>query len=243
MTLRFLVADDSSPIQKVIKIAFSRYPVEIFVASSLSEVLRDGSKIRPDLLIIDASLPGIASVVDINRVLDQLGKPPTIALLGSFESIAVNDLLTLERSQILRKPFDTAQLVSLASGFVPTLLNQNAVFDLGPPSTPLASEPEKKGLPAFTLEEVAPQVPPPPVKVETKIEIPPAPRPIAPPVVETIETIESIEEMVSNQDIKKMVREAVDEFCRANLKNILREVISAELKKLADEKSRHLVDN
>ena len=39
------------------------------------------------------------------------------------------------------------------------------------------------------------------------------------------------------------VRQAVEDYCERHFKSLAREVLTSELRRLADEKARHLVDN
>lgn len=45
------------------------------------------------------------------------------------------------------------------------------------------------------------------------------------------------------EDLPALVRQAVEDYCERHFKSLAREVIATELRRLADEKARHLVDN
>lgn len=46
-----------------------------------------------------------------------------------------------------------------------------------------------------------------------------------------------------DEDLPVLVRQAVEDYCERNFKSLAREIIATELRRLADEKARHLVDN
>jgi CheY-like chemotaxis protein len=112
MSRRILVADDSSTIQKVIKIAFSRYPVEMSEAASYIEALSSLSGVRPDALILDASLPGAKGPGDFSKLAEDSGGVPVLLLVGTYETIDEAQFRAAGFHNFLRKPFDSNDLVS-----------------------------------------------------------------------------------------------------------------------------------
>lgn len=112
MSRRILVADDSSTIQKVIKIAFSRYPVEMLEAASYIEALSSLSGLRPDALILDASLPGAKGPGDFAKLAEDSGGVPVLLLVGTYETIDEAQFRASGFHNFLRKPFDSNDLVS-----------------------------------------------------------------------------------------------------------------------------------
>ena len=86
---KILVADDSLTIQKVIRLALSGDGYEIQTVSDGKEALEQASLFRPDIFIIDVSLP----VFDAYQVREQLlNKPdlkniPVILMSSAFEKV------------------------------------------------------------------------------------------------------------------------------------------------------------
>lgn len=109
---RLLVADDSATIQKVIKIAFSRHQYDIVEAASFIEALTAQSRAAADIVIADASLPGAHGPADFSK-LTQNGRVPLLLLVGSYESVDEESFRTLGFSQFLKKPFESADIVTL----------------------------------------------------------------------------------------------------------------------------------
>ncbi len=114
MSRRILVADDSSTIQKVIKIAFARHNVEIVEASSFIEALATAVRQGPDLLIVDASLPGAKGPEDFTKLARDANGAPVLLLFGTYD--AVDEALFRQAGfpHFLKKPFESGDLLALA---------------------------------------------------------------------------------------------------------------------------------
>ncbi|MCX6119067.1 MAG: response regulator [Proteobacteria bacterium] len=125
MTCRILVVDDSTPIQKVIKIAFSKYPVEIFSAGSLNEALRECDKAKPDLIIADGSLPGVTSASDFSKLMAKSHGAAMIMLMGSYDSVRESDLRAAGFETIVKKPFDAIELLEASEKLLAGKLKLN----------------------------------------------------------------------------------------------------------------------
>jgi CheY-like chemotaxis protein len=110
---RILVADDSSTIQKVIKIAFSKHRAEIVEASSFIEALAAVTRAAPDALILDASLPGAHGPRDFSRLSESAGGAPVLLLLGTYESVDEGQFRAAGFEWFVKKPFESSDLVSL----------------------------------------------------------------------------------------------------------------------------------
>jgi len=111
---KMLVADDSLTIQKVIRLALSGDGYEIQTVSDGKEALEQASLFRPDIFIIDVSLP----VFDAYQVREQLlNKPdlkniPVILMSSAFEKVDEARSKSLGFSGHLIKPFDPSHLRS-----------------------------------------------------------------------------------------------------------------------------------
>lgn len=111
---KILVADDSLTIQKVIRLALSGDSYEIQTVSDGKEALEQASLFRPDIFIIDVSLP----VFDAYQVREQLlNKPdlkgiPVILMSSAFEKVDETRSKKLGFAGHLIKPFDPSHLRS-----------------------------------------------------------------------------------------------------------------------------------
>jgi CheY-like chemotaxis protein len=111
---KILVADDSLTIQKVIRLALSGDGYEIQTVSDGKEALEQASLFRPDIFIVDVSLP----VFDAYQVREQLLKKPdlknipVILMSSAFEKVDEARSKSLGFSGHLIKPFDPSHLRS-----------------------------------------------------------------------------------------------------------------------------------
>jgi CheY-like chemotaxis protein len=112
---KILVADDSLTIQKVIRLALSGDGYEIQTVSDGKEAIEQASLFRPDICIIDVSLP----IFDAYQIREQLmNKPdlkniPVILMSSAFEKVDETLAQSLGFSGHLIKPFDPSHLRSI----------------------------------------------------------------------------------------------------------------------------------
>lgn len=299
MPCRILVADDSTPIQKVIRIAFSKYQVDIVTAGSLVEAIKEAERTKPEFVIVDASLPGISTGSDFSKLVSKTANAAVVVLMGTYDSVREADIRSAGLSTILKKPFDAMELLEASEKLLPGRLQpagssgftkDNVLPAAAPPGhratmpgipsflleeEPLAPSPTsveskldlaKKGLPAFNSAQQSPPVPPrvpsPPSKVPEPIlnleTVPPRIRPgVRPPVAGAFEhspstegggsspsgaaVAQAVEDFV-RKELPALVDRAVERYCNEHFKGIAREILTAELRRLAEEKARYLVD-
>jgi CheY-like chemotaxis protein len=113
MAERWLVIDDSSTIQRVIKLAFQGYDVVISEADSCQEAAREIMSHTPSLVIADAALGGVQGVQDFLNLKAQAPQAPFIILEGSYDNIDEAQFRAAGFQHFLKKPFDGAQLLSI----------------------------------------------------------------------------------------------------------------------------------
>ena len=161
---RFLVIDDSSTIQKVVDLAFAPYSIDILTASSYLEAINEVGHQPPDLVIADASLPGIKGAKDYANLQKQLHNVPFIILLGSYDGVDQASFHQYGFRLFLAKPFEAGDLISSAwqaigqevaprvaaspSGPPPPPINE-AVGDVPPPPKTHTLPPTKPAAPLF----------------------------------------------------------------------------------------------
>lgn len=311
MRCRILVADDSTPIQKVIKIAFSKYQVEILTAGSLSESLKESERAHPELVIADASLPGVAAASDFSRILAKSQGAAMIMLMGTYDSVRESDLRAAGFEVILKKPFDAIELLEACERMLPGKLSQSgagstSTKENAPQSAPPAPH-VAPGVPLFSLDAPDPAMTPPPPVVDTTRkgrpafdersgdlpsglpQVPTTPGSMAsvadrsaaswrsapaglelsmssdayagpqlsfdpPPHAAkndsslgkapsaTLGGISGAAEDFMRHELPALVERAVERYCREHFKGVARDILTTELRRLADEKARYLVD-
>jgi len=274
---RILVADDSDTIQKVVRIALSRQPLKIEVASSwLDASGKVGSGIA--LLLLDVNLPGVGSdPVRLKEVVASAGAVPILVMQGSHDrSLSEATLKECGISHVIQKPFDSNELIGMVTGLAglsksalafsgseqksapPPAPAASAILAPPSPATPASSEnmfdigelppipadlidTTRKGKKAFDIapEDLFNLVPPPPPPPSSQ-RMPPAPPSHFPPPPPSDNS--AVSNPAPVDDMGKQVRQAVEDYCERHFRSLAIEVITAELRRLADEKARHLVD-
>ncbi len=290
MTCRILVLDDSTPIQKVIKIAFSKFAVDISAAGTLNEGFKDCEKSRPDLIIADASVPGVSTASDFSKLLAKSQGAAMVLLMGSYDSVKESDLRAAGFEMIVRKPFDAIELLDACEKMVPGKLqlvsqsgSSGSSSKLNPSKTPpppvtnkapmsqpesptiqlsfdakakppVSAPREDSQIPSFLLDSndvdiSIPQIP----KLETSQKGRPAFQSTSDSFVDVVEhkpaaaTVSSSDvlraaENLIQKELPALIEKAVEKYCKEHFKLVAKEVLTAELRRLADEKAKFLVD-
>ena len=215
MPAKILIADDSSTIQKFIRMALSSYDISIFTSSNLAEARSVLSLEKLDALIIDSCLPGVGQPSEIMDLINDYSGLSTLVLVGSFEGSSTQDLSQTGLGHILRKPFEPKVLVESLALLVPELSEKTE-----PPSL-------EKATPVSTLNLDD-------VDLDVGLQESHA---------QSNQASASAEGAVTDDKLKLLVRETVAEYCDRHFKSIAKDVIKAEINLLLDEKARHAVDN
>jgi CheY-like chemotaxis protein len=148
MGTRILVADDSVTIQKVVELTLSREGVELVPARSGEEAIRKAQEIKPDLMLIDLSMPDtsgyeVCATLRRNPLFKQV---PIILLAGTFEPFNEAEGRRVGANDFVSKPFDSQVLI----GKVKQLLSPKPVAPVmqAIPESPAAPPPPQE----FVLE-------------------------------------------------------------------------------------------
>jgi CheY-like chemotaxis protein len=304
MVCRILVADDSSTIQKVIRIGLSSVPNDIRSVSSMTEAMRAVETAPVDLIIAGAGLPGVSTANDFIKLLEHAGRVPIIILIGSYDVVREADLRSAGIQHIMKKPFPPGDLTRIVAELAPNLkmetpnlespvkaptgkdfipptwnmpppggiLNDPAMisqsmpqpipdaspygaissFDLAeslpPPTIPPQPqiEPDRKGRPAFDLNSqelpVTPSVPSPLREPASKAPDRTANLADQQGSSSRVTGMSAAVEAFVLNELPPLVDRAVERYCLEHFKHVAREALTAELRRLAEEKARFLVD-
>lgn len=197
---KILLADDSMTIQKVIRLALSNEGYEIQAVSDGNEALQQIALFRPDVVLLDISLPG-KGAFEIKQAIDSQsmfgGGPKFVLMSSAFERVDEAKEREARFNGRLTKPFDPAHLRQLLTELTggnrppaPSAPNKPTA-ESAPPSLPkrpqesliipnaiggIAFEPptenaEEEEEEEFTASSLIPPIPVPP---------PPMPRPVQP---------------------------------------------------------------
>ena len=163
MGRKLLVADDSVTIQKVIKLALSSEGYDILAVSDGKEAIRAIQEERPDVVLIDVTLPG-ADAYAVKRIINanpKLAGTNFILMLSAFERVDEKAIEEVVFQGRLIKPFDPSHLRKA----VAELVNKPANLGVVPPSTGAIPS-----LPTTSMPPIMPAIEPtlaPPLPIES----------------------------------------------------------------------------
>jgi len=113
MGARILVADDSVTIQKVVELTLSRENVELVQARSGDEAMRKAREVKPDLMLIDHSMPGHSGqeLCGAVRQDPQLKDVPIILMAGVSGNVDEAEARQAGATDVVIKPFESQFLL------------------------------------------------------------------------------------------------------------------------------------
>ncbi|MBC7397600.1 MAG: response regulator [Bdellovibrionales bacterium] len=151
---KILVADDSLTIQKVIRLALSGDGYEIQTVSDGKEALEQASLFRPDICIIDVSLPHYDAYQIREHLImkPDLKNIPVILMSSAFEKVDEPRAQKLGFAGHLIKPFDPSHLRS-------TLLSVATRTPTNDPVTATINEPMVESRPPEPMRFDPPSTP------------------------------------------------------------------------------------
>lgn len=131
MPLKVLTVDDSKTIRMIVKKAFKPFDCEMHEAENGVEGLACASKIRPDLIILDITMPVMNGIEMLAKLKGEaaLKTIPIIMLTAESGKDNVMQIMKLGVRDYMIKPFKGEQLIERAKGVVklaPSLEIQSA---------------------------------------------------------------------------------------------------------------------
>lgn len=156
---KLLVADDSLTIQKVIRLALSNEGYEIQTVSDGNDALQQIAVFRPDVVLIDISLPkkNAFEVKQATETAEGPGKVRFVVMLSAFEKVDQSKIEGAAFHGKLTKPFDPAHLREVLNQVLATIPAQEEV---GPspsvrPLPPMPEEEPAADLPTFDMASLS----------------------------------------------------------------------------------------
>lgn len=113
--MRILIVDDDESIREIVKIMLKEH--EVYEASSGLEGLELYQKIKPDLVLMDISMPGMDGVETTKEIL-KLDPNAVIIGITAFARSRGKELLSVGAKGIIEKPFTKKILKELIEPFV-----------------------------------------------------------------------------------------------------------------------------
>ena len=107
---RVLVIDDDPGIREYLKALGERQGYQVSVASDGEEALASLSDSRPDIVTLDAVLPGMDGLETLRQMKKLIPDIPVIMLSGHGQARTIVEAMRLGASDFLRKPFEVEEL-------------------------------------------------------------------------------------------------------------------------------------
>lgn len=114
MSIKVLVADDSITIQKVIGIILGGDEYSLTIVDNGKTALDKAVEIIPDILLIDALMPGMTGyeVSEAVRSTPAIASKPILILTGSFEPFDEEKAKKCGADDFIAKPFESQQIIT-----------------------------------------------------------------------------------------------------------------------------------
>ena len=113
MTLKVLAVDDSKTIRKIVSKAFSTYDCKVLEAENGIEGLSIASREKPDLIVLDITMPVMNGVEMLGKLKGQpdLKDIPVIMLTAESGKENVMQIVKMGVRDYMVKPFKGEQLI------------------------------------------------------------------------------------------------------------------------------------
>lgn len=143
MSIKVLVADDSITIQKVIGIIFGGDEYSLTVVDNGKAAVDKAREINPDILLIDALMPGMTGyeVAEAVRSTPSLAAKPILILTGSFEPFDEEKAKKCGADDFIAKPFESQQIITKVRELLELGKSRSQSLHVPPPQPPEFSAP------------------------------------------------------------------------------------------------------
>ncbi len=136
MNYKILIGEDSPSTQKLIQMSFPPDEFDIYAFEDGQEVLDSLSRIKPDAILLNLSLPK-KDGYELGEYIqnqEEMKKVPLILIKEAFEPLDKERLETIEYEAIVQKPIDSEALAQMVKTIVeekkvPMTLPEEPVLD------------------------------------------------------------------------------------------------------------------
>jgi len=120
MALRVLTVDDSKTIRMVVKKAFKQFDCELFEAENGVEGLAAASREKPDLIVLDITMPVMTGVEMLEKLKSEpsLKDIPVIMLTAESGKDNVTQIVKMGVKDYMVKPFKGEELIERVTKIV-----------------------------------------------------------------------------------------------------------------------------
>ena len=107
---RVLVIDDDPGIRDYLETVALRLGYSVTVAGDGEEALATLDQSKPDIITLDAVLPGMDGLETLRLLKQRLPEVPVVMLSGHGQARTIVEAMKLGASDFLRKPFEVEEL-------------------------------------------------------------------------------------------------------------------------------------
>jgi two-component system response regulator VicR len=108
---RLLIADDKKEIRNLLKRVLKPEGYDVVLAPNGREALAMYQKHKPDLVILDITMPDLSGL-EVLGILRQSSNVPVIMITGQSEITEMDTAMGLNADDFVRKPFYMKELLS-----------------------------------------------------------------------------------------------------------------------------------
>ena len=108
--LTVLVIDDDPGIRDYLETLATRQGYGVYTAADGETALAGLEKTSPDLITLDAVLPGMDGLETLRRIKERVPEVPVIMLSGHGQARTIVEAMRLGATDFLRKPFEVEEL-------------------------------------------------------------------------------------------------------------------------------------
>jgi len=105
-----LVIDDDPGIREYLETLATRQGYGVYTAEDGESALNELDQVRPDIITLDAVLPGIDGLETLRRLKQRAPEIPVVMLSGHGQARTIVEAMRLGAADFLRKPFEVEEL-------------------------------------------------------------------------------------------------------------------------------------
>lgn len=104
-----LIVDDDPGVLALLEVLVGRFGHEVRVADNAEDALLESARKRPDLLLLDISLPGRDGDELVELLVRGIGRPRSLVFVSALPQSQVRRLAEQHDARYIHKPFDALE--------------------------------------------------------------------------------------------------------------------------------------
>lgn len=104
-----LIVDDDPAVLSLLEVLVAQFGHDVRSAGNAEDALLESARQRPDLLLLDISLPGRDGDELVDLLLRGIGRPRALVFVSALPRARVRQLAEQYDARYIHKPFDTAE--------------------------------------------------------------------------------------------------------------------------------------